>query len=73
MVEAENNARRIGPALEAMYQFILWLVPTVDKRAVGWDPLEGPTIYAPRKCVVVVARKQSQCRGKLRRPRCRTA
>lgn len=30
MAEA-NNARRTGPALEAMYQFMLWLVPTVDK------------------------------------------
>ena len=26
-----NNARRTGPALEAMYRFLLWLVPTVEK------------------------------------------
>lgn len=26
-----DNARRTGPALEAMYQFTLWLVPTVEK------------------------------------------
>jgi len=26
-----NNARETGPALEAAYQFILWLIPTVDK------------------------------------------
>jgi hypothetical protein len=26
-----NNARRTGPALEAMYQFLLWLIPTIDK------------------------------------------
>jgi hypothetical protein len=31
MVEEANNARRTGPALEAMYQFLLWLIPTVDK------------------------------------------
>lgn len=31
MEETPNNARRTGPALEAMYQFLLWLVPTVDK------------------------------------------
>jgi len=31
MGEATDNARRTGPALEAMYQFLLWLVPTVDK------------------------------------------
>ncbi len=28
---AGNTVRRTGPALEAMYQFILWLMPTVDK------------------------------------------
>ena len=26
-----DNARRTGPALEAMYQLTLWLVPTVEK------------------------------------------
>jgi len=26
-----DNARRTGPALEAMHQFILWLIPAVDK------------------------------------------
>ena len=26
-----DNARRTGPALEAMYRFMLWLVPTVEK------------------------------------------
>ena len=26
-----DNARRTGPALEATYQFLLWLVPTLDK------------------------------------------
>jgi len=26
-----DNARRTGPALEAMYRFTLWLVPTVEK------------------------------------------
>jgi len=31
MSETTNNARRTGPALEAMYQFLLWLVPAVDK------------------------------------------
>jgi hypothetical protein len=24
-------ARRTGPALEAMYRFLLWLIPTIDK------------------------------------------
>jgi 23S rRNA-intervening sequence protein len=31
MTEPVNNARRTGPALEAMYQFLLWLIPTIDK------------------------------------------
>jgi hypothetical protein len=26
-----TNVRRTGPALEAMYRFMLWLVPTVEK------------------------------------------
>ena len=26
-----DAARRSGPALEAMFQFIVWLVPTLDK------------------------------------------
>jgi four helix bundle protein len=26
-----QSARRTGPALEAHYQFILWLIPTVEK------------------------------------------
>jgi len=30
MSETANNARRTGPALEAMYQFMLWVVPTID-------------------------------------------
>ena len=26
-----GGTRRTGPALEAMYRFVLWLIPTVDK------------------------------------------
>ena len=26
-----DGARRTGPALEAVYQFVLWLVPTVER------------------------------------------
>ena len=26
-----TQARRMGPALETMYQFLLWLVPAVEK------------------------------------------
>ncbi len=31
MALSRDTARRTGPALEAMYQFILWVVPTVEK------------------------------------------
>ena len=31
MAKAESNVRRTGPALEAMYQFLLWLIPMVEK------------------------------------------
>jgi hypothetical protein len=31
MNEPASNARRTGPALEAMYRFLLWLIPTIDK------------------------------------------
>jgi len=27
----QDNGRRTGPAIEAMYRFTLWLVPTVEK------------------------------------------
>ena len=28
---AESSARQGGPALEAMYRFLLWLIPAVEK------------------------------------------
>jgi hypothetical protein len=31
MSDTADNARRTGPALEATYQFLLWLVLTLDK------------------------------------------
>jgi hypothetical protein len=32
-----TNAKRTGPALEAMYRFMLWPVPTVsDREMMGW-------------------------------------
>ena len=26
-----DGARKVGPALEGTYQFVLWLIPTVEK------------------------------------------
>lgn len=31
MTEPANNARATGPALEAMYGVLLWLIPTIEK------------------------------------------
>ena len=31
MTEPANNTRATGPALEAMYRVLLWLIPTVEK------------------------------------------
>ena len=31
MTEPANNTRTTGPALEAMYRVLLWLIPTVEK------------------------------------------
>ncbi|MGO9171505.1 MAG: four helix bundle protein [Rhodomicrobium sp.] len=28
---SNDNSRRTGPALEAHYQFLLWLIPTVER------------------------------------------
>jgi len=44
MSENANNARRTGPALEAMYQFMLWLVPTLDKFPRGQKFVLGDRI-----------------------------
>ena len=30
MATEKSNARKTGPALEAMFRFVLWLVPTVE-------------------------------------------
>ena len=42
----EDHARRTGPALEKMYQFILWLIPTLDKFPRNQKFLFGDRIQA---------------------------
>jgi len=39
-----DNARQTGPALEAMYRFILWLIPTLEKFPRGQRFLLGDRI-----------------------------
>ncbi len=41
-----EGARRTGPALEAMYRFILWLVPAVEKFPRSQKFLLGDRIQA---------------------------
>ena len=41
-----GTARRTGPALEAMYRFLLWLVPTVEKFPRSQKFLLGDRIQA---------------------------
>ncbi len=41
-----DNARGTGPAVEAMYRFILWLVPTVEKFPRGQKFLLGDRMQA---------------------------
>ena len=31
MNDTPGNARRTGPALEAMYQLLVWLIPTIAR------------------------------------------
>lgn len=41
-----DNARRTGPALEAHQQFLLWLIPTVEKFPRSQKFLLGDRIQA---------------------------
>jgi four helix bundle protein len=46
MKESDSRARRTGPALEAMYQFVLWLIPAVEKFPRSQKFLLGDRIQA---------------------------
>ena len=52
---SSDNARRTGLALEAMYRFMLWLVPTVEKFPRRQKFLLGDRIQAT--ALDVVARR----------------
>ena len=41
-----DHARRTGPALEAMYRFMLWLIPTVERFPRSQKFLLGDRIQA---------------------------
>lgn len=42
-----DGRRRTGPALEAMYRFMLWPVPTVEKFPRSQKFLLGDRIHSP--------------------------
>ena len=44
----QQARRRTGPALEAMYRFMLWLVPTVDKFPRSQKCLLDDRVTVPR-------------------------
>ena len=44
MTESHDHARQTGPALEALYQFLLWLLPTVEKLPRGHKFVLGDRI-----------------------------
>jgi hypothetical protein len=46
MTEETHANRQSGPALEAMHQFILWLIPTVEKFPRSQKFLLGDRIQA---------------------------
>ncbi len=54
-----EGARRTGPALEAMYRFILWLTPAVEKFPRSQKFLLGDRIQAAAREAV---------KGKWRKP-----
>jgi hypothetical protein len=41
-----DNARRTGPAIEAHYQFLLWLIPTLERLPRSQKFLLGDRIQA---------------------------
>lgn len=44
--KATDAARKTGPALEAMYRFVVWLIPTLDKLPRSQKFLLGDRIQA---------------------------
>jgi hypothetical protein len=43
-----DNARKTGPAVEAHFQFLMWLVPAVEKFPRTQKFLLGDRIQTPR-------------------------
>ena len=61
-----DNARATGPAVEAMYRLILWLVPTVDKFPRRQKFLLGDRIQATALDVLEHLVEATYTRGRSR-------
>jgi hypothetical protein len=55
-----EGARRYGTALERTYQFVLWLVPPLDKFPRGQRFLLGDRIEAAAGSSAALARSEAQ-------------
>lgn len=57
---ASERARRSGPALAAMFRFLLWLIPTLDK-----FPLSQKFLFADRmQATALGCRMRSRDQGR---------
>ncbi len=64
MVESANAARQAGPAVEAMCQFMLWLVPTVERFPRSQKFLIGDRIQSTALSVLEALIDATYTRGR---------
>ena len=64
MRRERDAARRTGPALEATYQFILWVVPTVEKFPRSQKFLIGDRIQSGATAVLEALVEATYTRGR---------
>ena len=69
---ADSSARKTGPALEALYRFLPWLVPTVEKFPRSQKFLLGDRIQATALDVLerLIGGRRTRCAGSLGRVIC---
>ncbi len=63
MTRGADSARRTGPALEAMYRFMLWVVPTVEKfprsqRFLLGDRIQGTALDVMERLIEATYTRQ---------------
>ncbi len=67
MAASNENARRMGPAVEATYQFMLWLIPAVEKFPRSQKFLLGDRLQSTALTVLelLVEATYTRARGRL--------